>query len=57
MAHTFSEESRKFYKVNPGSVVVFVPERFHNKYENKYHTLEIQVGNLLQNLDCLKLVS
>jgi len=31
------------YKVKPGSVVVFLSERFQTKYEPKWQVLEIKV--------------
>ena len=39
--HTFGTDPK--YKVNPGSVVLFLSERFQTKYEPKWQVLEIQV--------------
>ncbi|XP_005099457.1 protein disulfide-isomerase A4 isoform X3 [Aplysia californica] len=39
---TFDEASRKAYKVNPGSVVVFNAERFYTKFEAKWHVLSVK---------------
>ncbi|XP_002732815.1 protein disulfide-isomerase A4-like [Saccoglossus kowalevskii] len=33
--HTFDKESRDYYKAKPGNIVMFVPERFQSKYEEK----------------------
>jgi len=42
--HTFemSAAEQKF-NVKPGSVVVFLSERFQTKYEPKWHVFEIKV--------------
>ncbi|XP_045168058.2 protein disulfide-isomerase A4-like [Mercenaria mercenaria] len=39
--HTLLPEARDIYKVNPGSVVVFKPEKFYTKFEQKYSILKV----------------
>lgn len=39
--YTLLPEARDLYKVNPGTVVVFNPERFWTKFEPKYKTLKV----------------
>jgi hypothetical protein len=39
--YTLLPEARDLYKVNPGSVVVFNPEKFWTKYEQKYSVLKV----------------
>lgn len=39
--YTLLSEARDMYKVNPGSVVVFNPEKFWTKYEQKYSILKV----------------
>jgi len=42
--HTFDmTAAEQKYKVRPGSVVVFLSERFQTKYEPKWQVLEIKV--------------
>ena len=42
--HTFDmAAAQQKYKVKPGSVVVFLSERFQTKYEPKWQVLEIKV--------------
>ena len=42
--HTFDmSTAEQRYKVKPGSVVVFLAERFQTKYEPKWHVFEIKV--------------
>ena len=42
--HTFEmSAATQKYKVNPGSVVVFLSERFQTKYEAKWQVLDIKV--------------
>ena len=42
--HTFDvAAAQQKYKVNPGSVVIFVSARFQTKYEPKWHVIEIKV--------------
>lgn len=43
LGHTFDAAALKHYKVNSGSVVVFYPERFYTKYEQKYTTFNVKV--------------
>ncbi|KAH3795949.1 probable protein disulfide-isomerase A4 [Dreissena polymorpha] len=38
--YTLLSEARDLYRVNPGSVVMFTPEKFHTKFEPKYHVLK-----------------
>ncbi|XP_052805252.1 protein disulfide-isomerase A4-like [Mya arenaria] len=38
--YTLLPEARDMYRVNPGSVVVFTPEKFWTKFEPKYHILK-----------------
>ncbi|CAH1788364.1 unnamed protein product [Owenia fusiformis] len=37
--HTFDASARDAYKTNAGSIVVFLPERFQSKYEQKWVAL------------------
>lgn len=38
----FAEDVRKAHKVNPNSVIVFNPERYHTKYEPKWYVMKIK---------------
>ncbi|XP_077977959.1 protein disulfide-isomerase A4-like [Glandiceps talaboti] len=49
--HTFDKDSMDHYKVKPGSVVVFVPERFHSKYEPKRHVFNKASGTVTELQD------
>ncbi|WAQ94277.1 PDIA4-like protein [Mya arenaria] len=40
--YTLLPEARDMYRVNPGSVVVFTPEKFWTKFEPKYHILKTE---------------
>ena len=45
--HTFEMSAAKQkYKVNPGSLVIFLSERFQTKYEAKRQVFEIKVGHM-----------
>ncbi|XP_033639191.1 protein disulfide-isomerase A4-like [Asterias rubens] len=37
--HTFDHQLMNKYKVNPNSIVLFIPERFQSKFEPKKHVL------------------
>ena len=39
MGHTFDHKLMDNYKVNPNSIVLFIPERFQSKYEPKRYVL------------------
>ena len=43
LGHTFDAAAAKHYKVNSGSVVAFMPERFYTKHEQKYYIFNIEV--------------
>ncbi|XP_038077413.1 protein disulfide-isomerase A4-like [Patiria miniata] len=38
--HTFDHQLMANYKVNPNSIVIFMPERFQSKYEPKRHVFD-----------------
>ncbi|XP_022080080.1 protein disulfide-isomerase A4-like [Acanthaster planci] len=38
--HTFDHQLMNQYKVNPNSIVIFMPERFQSKYEPKRHVFD-----------------
>ncbi|XP_060073857.1 protein disulfide-isomerase A4-like [Ylistrum balloti] len=40
--HSVSKDVREEYKVNPKSVVVFIPARFYTKYEPKWHIFKME---------------
>ena len=54
--HTFEMSAAKQkYKVSPGSLVIFLSERFQTKYEAKRQVLEIKVRHMTHLLSLLSL--
>jgi len=54
--HTFEMSAAKQkYKVSPGSLVIFLSERFQTKYEAKRQVLDIKVRHMTHLLSLLSL--
>ena len=39
--HTFDPTISDAYKTNPGTVLVFTPERYYTKFEPKWHIMKL----------------
>ena len=39
--HTFDPAISDAYKTNPGTVLVFMPERYYTKFEPKWHIMKL----------------